>query len=135
MEALSQFLKAWAAHGQDLHASGKIEYDQFLIIATDESFNLASGCSIDSSVHFVQDLGSRYSIDFFDRSKLAFLQEESVNLIALNSLKGSIEQQVVKPDSLFFQNTVQTKGELKSNWLVKAGESWLKRYFKTYVSV
>jgi hypothetical protein len=32
----------------------------------------------------------------------------------------------IKEDTLFFQNTVQTKAELEEKWIVKVGESWLR---------
>lgn len=129
------FLKQWAAHGSDLKASGTILHDHFLIICTDESFNLASGCSIDSSVQFVQGLGQKFNIDFFQRTNLAFWQGEGIEIIKLNDLKGLVADGTIRPDSLFFENTIQTKGQLQTEWRVKAGETWLKRYFKAALNV
>jgi hypothetical protein len=129
------FMTKWAAHGQDLKASATIKYDHFLIIATDESFNMASGCSIDSSVHFVQQLSENYGIDFFDRMKLAFLSNNEVKIIPLNELKSEIANEQLTAESQFFNNTITTKGDLNENWLVNAGNSWLKRYFKVHESV
>lgn len=135
LQKLSAFLNQWAAHGSALQASGKIVKDHFLIIGVDESFQMASGCSIDSSVRFMQDLGQEYKIDFFQRTNLAFLEDDIVKLTPLAELKSAVEEGRVKPDSLFFNNTIQTKGELDSSWCVKASESWLKRYFSTTLSV
>jgi len=129
------FMTKWAAHGQDLKASATIEHDQFLIIGTDESFNAASGCSIDSSVHFVQELAQNYDIDFFDRMKMAFLINNEVKIIPLNELKSEIANEHLNAESQFFNNTITTKGDLNENWLVNAGNSWLKRYFKVHESV
>ena len=129
------FMDKWAAHGQDLKASVTIKYNQFLIIATDESFNTASGCSIDSSVHFVQDVGNKFNIDFFDRMKLGFLINNEVVIIPLNDIKQAVKDKRVDQNSLFFQNTITLKGELETGWLVKSGESWLKRYFNVLESV
>ncbi len=135
LENTLNFISKWAAHGQDLQAAATIRYNQILIIGADESFNMASGCSIDSSVHFVQQLGDRFSIDFFDRMKLGFLINETVKIMPLSEIKASIERQEIDKDSLFFQNTITAKKELEGNWLVKAGESWLKRYFNVHESV
>ena len=129
------FMTKWAAHGQDLKASATIKYDHFLIIGTDESFNAASGCSIDSSVHFVQALAHKYGIDFFDRMKLAFLVENEVKIVPLNELKNEMSGQNIGIESPFFNNTITKKGDLNEQWLVKAGNSWLKRYFKVHESV
>lgn len=130
-----QFLAQWAAHGSDLRASATIKYDHFLIICIDESFQMASGCSIDSSVHFVQSLGQQLGINFFERTNLAFLAEENIEIVKLKDLKGQVASGAIGPDSLFFENTIQSKGQLQTQWLVKAGETWLKRYFKAALNV
>jgi hypothetical protein len=129
------FLMQWAAHGSDLKAASTILHDHFLIISIDEAFNLASGCSIDSSVHFVQGLGQRHSINFFERTNLAFWENEEIRLVKLNDLKALIASEQIGPDSVFFENTIQTKGKLESHWRVQAGETWLKRYFRASLNV
>lgn len=129
------FLKRWAAHGNDLKASGTILHDHFLIICTDESFNLASGCSIDSSVQFVQSLGQKYGIDFFQRTNLAFWENDAIKMVKLNELKALVASGEIGADSLFFENTIQAKSLLQTQWRVKAGETWLKRYFKAALNV
>ena len=50
------FVDQWTKHGSDLQGSFVVKYNQFLILAVDEGFNNVSGCSIDSSVHFVQEI-------------------------------------------------------------------------------
>ena len=133
--SLGNFLQQWAAHGSDLQAAPAVLHHHFMIICIDESFQMASGCSIDSSVRFVQELGQKMNINFFERTNLAFNTEDGVKMIKLNELKKHVEAGTVKPDSEFFDNTVQTKGQLDTNWLVNAGESWLKRYFKAALNV
>lgn len=130
-----EFLMQWAAHGNDLRAASTILHDHFLIISIDEAFNLASGCSIDSSVHFVQELGKRYSINFFERTNLAFWQNEDIRLVKLRDLKGLIVSEQISPNSVFFENTIQTKGKLENHWRVQASETWLKRYFSASLNV
>ena len=135
LQKSAAFLKSWAAHGQDLLAAAEIIDDHFLVIATDESFNMASGCSIDTSFRFIQELGSAYSIDFFNRANLAFNLEGKVQLIDMKQLKGNIEEGNIQASSLFYDNSIRSLGELRNNWRVKAEESWLKRYFKAAESV
>lgn len=135
LRALEVFLHQWAAHGNNLMASGKIMHDAFLVISTDESFNMASGCSIDSSFRFVQELGAKLQLDFFQRMNLAFLIDEKVEILKMSDLKSKIEEGIIDSNTLFFDNTIQNKIELDSEWCVKAGESWLGRYFKTTANV
>ena len=134
-EQLDVFLGQWAAHGSALQAAGDVLYDHFLIICVDESVQIPGGCSIDSSVRFVQELGQRMNLDFFQRSNLAFDLETGIKLIAMPGLKVAIDSGEIRADSLFFDNNIQSKNQLAGQWRIKAGESWLKRYFKATLSV
>ena len=80
-EHLDVFLSQWTAHGSTLQSAGDVLYDYFLIICVDESFHKPGGCSIDSSVRFVQELGQRMNLDFFQRTNLAFDLETGIKLI------------------------------------------------------
>ncbi len=135
LDQLDNFLNQWAAHGNDLMASGIIKHDYFLIISTDESFNMASGCSIDTQVRFVQQLSSDLGIDFFQRTNIAFLINDEVELVPLSQIKSEVENGRISSQTLFYDNTIQTKGQLKNNWCVEAGKTWLNRYFKQAASV
>ncbi len=129
------FIGQWAAHGQSLLASSQVLHDHFLVIATDEKFHMASGCSIDSSFRFVQELGGSLNINFFERTNLAFLIDGNVELVKMNALKEAIANGIVTDTTLFFNNNIGTVSELQEKWIVKASESWLKRYFNPTVSV
>ena len=90
-KAIEQFTEQWAAHSQELKAKGAILHQRFLVLMVDESQANASGCSIDSSVHFVQELGKHLSIDFFDRLNIAYnvnksIINETIETFALKSL-------------------------------------------------
>ncbi len=134
-EKAASFISGWAAHGQDLLASAIVMHNHFLIIAADENFNMASGCSIDSQFRFVQDLGKAMDIDFFNRLNIAFLLQDQVELIPMSAIKQNIEEGNITADSTFFDNNLQTKGDLRVKWLKNASDSWLSRYFRTQNSV
>ena len=135
LTASEKFIQEWAAHGQSLLASATVMHNQFLVMATDENFNMASGCSIDSSFRFVQGLGNEMSFDFFQRTNLAFYVNQKVKLVVLTALKGEIAKGNITSDTLFFDNNITTKAELHEKWIVSAGESWLKRYFQVTPNV
>ena len=135
LEETDVFLNQWAAHGAQLLASCTIEYDHFLIIATDEDFNMASGCSIDSMTRFVQELAQKHELNLFDRSLLAFKKGEEIILVNMTKMKELVTQGFFSSEMLFFNNNIQTKAQLENEWLVKPEESWLSRYFKPAKSV
>ena len=128
-----QFVKQWAAHGQDLHASTAVLHRHFLIFALDEHHHAASGCSIDSSVGFVRAIEEALStsgqtVSFFDRTLIAFYQDDTVRLVPLPDAKTQIATGHIASDTLTFNNLVGTKGDLEDQWLVPIKDSWLARH-------
>lgn len=127
-DELTAFTSGWAAHGIPLRSSFEIRFNQFVILAADESIQQASGCSIDDSVRVLRALQQNVGVDLFDRKSIAFLKGNNVITLALNSLKEEHNKGVWGGDTLVFNNLIATKGELKSGWLVTAESTWLKRY-------
>ena len=126
---LKQFLSQWAAHGQALLASYKIEYDQFIIIAVDESQVGASGCSIDASVGFMREIEKEFQLNLLDRSQVAVLNEGSIQTFPFNQIKQAIVSASIEPNTVVFNNSTASVGEWKSSWKQKAVDSWMGRFF------
>lgn len=66
-EKLNLFIDNWTAHGSDLLSSYEIVYKRFIVIALNQNLNKATGCSIDASVHFIQQLEKEYHVDLMDK--------------------------------------------------------------------
>jgi len=130
-EHLKLFTDGWAAHGQPLKASFDLRYDQFLIIAVDEGYNNASGCSIDSSVRVIKEIENHLRISFLSRDRVAFLKNSDVDLIQLKDLKEEYQKGNWNESSSTFNNVIETKGQLETEWIIPAGTTWLKRYVPT----
>lgn len=126
-QALKSFADRWSAHGHPLKASFQILYDRFIVLAADEAFYAPSGCSIDDSVRVIREIGAKTGVDFFDRSKVLFLAGDSVNEIPMKDLKEKYSLNIWSPASITFNTLAATVGEL-DQWLVEAGNTWLKRY-------
>ncbi len=126
-ETLSAFTQGWVAHGNPLKTSFKIFYDQFIILAADENFNEASGCSIDGSVRVIKQIDQQYQLNLFDRTKVAF-KKGSVEVINLKDLSKTLGQGLWQHNTLTFNNVVTVKGELETTWILPANQTWLKRY-------
>jgi hypothetical protein len=127
-DALKLFTDGWAAHGQALKASFELRYDHFILIAVDEGFNNASGCSIDASVHSIKSIEQKLGVSLLNRDQVAFLKNAKVELVPVRNLKEANQQGIWNESSLMFNNVLTTKGQLESEWLIPAGQSWLKRY-------
>jgi hypothetical protein len=126
--SLMNFCSQWEAHGSPLQTSFKIEYHQFVILAVDENSGGASGCSIDGSVRILKELGNQLSVDFFDRSKVAFLEIEKVRTYSLNQLKSLFQSGDLTSSSQTFNNLVANKAELEVHWKTSVQNSWLMKY-------
>lgn len=127
---LAQFVTEWTSHGQTLQASAQLFHNRFLIIANDEDVNSPSGCSIDASVRFVKQLQDQLNVSFFDRTQLAFLKDNEVTVIPMKTIKEAAATGVVTAETLYFDNTIATVGQLQQNWPQPAKATWLNRYFQ-----
>ena len=129
--ALTQFVADWTAHGQALRAGAAFFHHQFLVIGLDESQAGASGCSIDASVRFVQALEQHLGVELLDKSRLAFLVDGAVQLRDRRELREAVATGALTAASLYFDNTLLTKGQLQAGWPAPAGQTWLRKYFTT----
>jgi len=127
-DSLLNFCSQWEAHGNPLQTSFKIEYHQFVILVVDESSAGASGCSIDGSVRVLKELGNNLNIDFFDRRRVAFLENEKILSYSFNQLKSLFGSGELTSVSQTFNNLVASKAEWEINWKTSVQKSWLTKY-------
>ena len=126
---LAAFAQEWTSHGQQLAASAEFLHRQFLVIGLDEARAGASGCSIDASVRFVQELEQRLGVTLLEKSRMAFLTNGKLHLLNRPELRAAIAAGQVTADTLYFNNTLTTKRELDERWPAPAGQTWLASYF------
>ena len=79
----NDFLNNWTAHGANLQAAIDIPYDRFLVIALNESLQSASGCSIDSSVRFIQNLEKKLGVILLDKMNVTYRISNKIEYISL----------------------------------------------------
>ncbi|GAB7257316.1 ABC transporter ATPase [uncultured Polaribacter sp.] len=123
-----EFINQWTRHGDDLKGSFTIKYNQFLVLAVDESFNNVSGCSIDSSVRFVQDLEKELQLDLMNKMNVTFKDNENINLVKLSDFQRFAKEKKITAETIVFNNMVNTKEDFENNWEVIAKDSWHKRF-------
>jgi hypothetical protein len=126
---LAAFAEEWTSHGQQLAASAQLLHKQFLVIGLDEQVAGASGCSIDASVRFVQGLEQHLGLQLLEKSRMAFLTNGELRLLTRRELREAIAAGQVHADTLYFNNTLTTKGQLDDQWPAPAGQTWLASYF------
>src|SRR3954468_18254474 len=88
---LNNFTTGWTAHNNQLKAKAEIRYNRFLILIVDETQAGASGCSIDKSVHFMQQIEQKFGINLFDRFNLAYRQGNEVLSLPRNAFEEKLK--------------------------------------------
>ena len=129
------FISEWTSHGKTMSACIEIFHNRFIIVCVDEKTTSASGCGIDKSVKFIQqlesDLGGNTSL--LDRMNVAYRQNARLNdevgqgkIISCHI--SEIKNLLIFPEGqtgiTVFNNLVNTKEELEQNWEVPLGKSW-----------
>ncbi len=126
LPACRNFAKEWVAHNQALHADAFIIKNKFLVLGVDEAVAGASGCSIDSSVKFVQNLGFEIGVDFFNRLNFDYLENGELKTAHKDDFSTLYNNGVVNDETPVFDHLVKSLGELKTAWLKPLGQSWHK---------
>ncbi|WP_339886689.1 ABC transporter ATPase [uncultured Flavobacterium sp.] len=128
-EATKEFVENWAAHGTSLEASFILKYNRFIILAINQDVHAASGCSIDSSVQFIQNLEAKYEIDLLDKMNVTYKTGEFIAFKTLIEFKQLAKSKSVSENTIVFNNLVNTIEEWQDFWEVPANESWHSRFF------
>ena len=124
------FLEQWAAHGTGLQAGFELKYKRFIVIAVDQDEQSATGCSIDASVRFIQELEQELGVELLDKMNVAFKQGDFVNFKTLLDFKTMAKSGAIGKKTIVFNNLVTNISEYNENWEVPAQESWHSRFFK-----
>lgn len=139
LQSLTAFTSQWKAHGTPLTAGAAILEGQVLAVISNETEAAASGCSIDASVHAVEELTLKLNetvtqaglapLDFFTHGlTLAYLDGEpqTATAFTMSEAKRAIENGKIHRKTLILNLQATKLGHLQK---VPAGETFLKKYF------
>lgn len=133
-ERVEEFLTTWKRHGEDLRASYVIKHNQFIVLSVDKDLNDVSGCSIDSSVHFIQQLEQEFDVDLMNKMSTAFKIGDNINVVSLAQFQQFVKDGKIITDTIVFNNMVLSKGDFDTTWEVPASQSWHNRFFGKVIS-
>ena len=128
-DLLEKFSNNWQSHGTPVKGYGNLFFGQFIVLMADESASGVSGCSTDSSVRLIKEIELLFKVGLFDRQSLAFIIKDNIQLLPLPQLQYAIDNHFIGPDTIYFNNLVQTKQELENNWMIPVKDSWLNKRF------
>jgi len=128
------FLDSWQSHQLDVRSSFEIKENRFLIVAVDESYHGISGCGIDKSLHFVQELESELGISLTNKTNVVFEKDEAQIVLPFVQIKSATSEGIISSENFYFNTLVVNLGELRTNFKINVKEGWVKKYFLTTVN-
>ena len=126
---LTAFLQSWESHGISLVSSYALKYNRFIILAVNQEVQVATGCSIDKSVQFIQNLEQKYKVDLLDKMNVTFKNGDHIAHKSLIDFKKMAKDKAVTQNTIVFNNLVNTIEEFNESWEVPAEDSWHSRVF------
>lgn len=126
---LHDFTAQWKAHGHQLAAKAEIRHNYFIIFTVDESAAGVTGCSIDASVRIVKEIEQEYGVDLFNRFNMAYKVEDRVVVTNKEDFETLINIKAVGPQTIVFNNMIQTLAEFEDKWEVPFEQSWHGKVF------
>jgi len=127
-DVLNVFAESWKTHGDKVKGCAQLFFDMFIIFMADEKATSVSGCSTDSSVRVVKDIEKKYGVNLFNRQLLTFYKEDQLIQIPLNQFESAIQENLIFQNDLYFNNTISTKVEMETKWIIPLKDSWLSKY-------
>jgi hypothetical protein len=124
--AVRPFLDDWTAHQKALRSSYAIVYNRFLVLAVDEQFSSASGCSIDKSVNFIKSLELQLNCHLMNRMLFAYKKDDQVLVANKEEFERLSENGVITDDTIVFDNLVDSIHALNHRWEIPFERSWHK---------
>jgi len=101
----------------------------FIILTVDESQAGVTGCSIDSSVRLIKEIESEYHVDLFNRFNIAYRVDDEVKVQGKEDFETLVNIKQVTPETIVFNNMVQTLADLDAKWEVPFKNSWHSTVF------
>lgn len=128
-EKLDGFTAQWKAHGHQLQAKADVLYNYFIVFIVDESTAGTTGCSIDASVRIIKGFEVDYSVDLFNRFNITYKVNEKVIVVNKEDFETLITIKKIRPDTIVFNNLVQTLADFETKWEVPFKDSWHNKVF------
>ncbi|NJB83157.1 ABC transporter ATPase [Wenyingzhuangia aestuarii] len=124
---VEDFVKEWAEKNE-IEVGFEIKYQRFIIIAINQSKPITT-VIIDELVTFIFKLQLEHDIELLDKLNVCFKQGEYVQYKDVKEFKKLIKNKSVNTNTIVFDNLINTKEELESDWELPAEDTWYSRMF------
>lgn len=121
---LTEFLSGWAAHGKPLKGAYTIISKKFIVVGVDENQEKASGCSMDSLTHAIQEIESALGQNLMDRMQISYQKDGKIQTTSLSKFKQKVKSGELNRNDKLYNNSVNQMDQFVSQWLQPIGDSW-----------
>ena len=129
---LQNFTRDWQANGIPIKGYSGLFFNQLIVLMLDHTTQEV-GNETDNYLRLIKSIEKIFEVDLFDRSMLAFIIQERIQVLPLSRLNFSIEKDFITAETLYFNNAVLTKKQLLNTWIIPVKESWLAKRVETQV--
>jgi hypothetical protein len=130
LDDVDEFLDGWAAHGVPLTCGRDWRYDRFLVVAVDEAAAGVSGCSIDALTRRLKGYERQLGIALLDNGPVLYRDDDGIRRVPRGRFRELADAGAVSPETVVFDNTVQSLGALRGGrWETAARSAWHGRAF------
>ncbi len=131
-QRMSPFMQQWTAHKRDLRSGWEMRYNQFILVAIDDTVTKPSGCSIDHLVHNLREFETETGCRFVGNSTNVYYRngEGSIRCCGRAEFRELVATTAVDANTVVFNNVVATMAELRAgHWEVPMEQSWHMQAF------
>ena len=120
LRLVDTFHRSWEAHGTPVTSGREIREGRFLVVAAEKSSE-KSGCSIDRMFGLIREIERNFEVAMLDANRVYFRDAAGV----ITDVARADFGQVGAPDTVVFDTTVTTLGEVRNgSWEKPASQSW-----------
>jgi hypothetical protein len=131
---LEAFCQSWTAHNKELRAFWNMYENRIILLGVDEHLNPASGCSIDKSVHLLQDLEKEMNINIFDRMLFSYTDGNNIYTLSRDEFQQAIDEQKIDSETMVVNTLAKNLEEWTNIGIQKLQNSWMKNLFNIKLS-
>lgn len=128
-EKLEIFTKDWNAHGNALTAQFALLENRFIKVSVNEALAQASGCSIDSLTHLIQNLEKELGLTLLDRMTVFYKSNDEIQSQNLLAFKQQIRSEP-NTNMWVYDLGVATEEAFQSRFCLPLSDSWAAPFAK-----
>ncbi len=124
----TDFINSWESHGSSIPSSIDIFHNQFVLITADDCGDGLCGRAKDAQVRLMQQLEMQLKVVLTERMLTAYKENDNVISLNFNDFKALAKNKTITPDTIVFNNLIETKEDFIVNWETPAKNSWHQQF-------